>query len=1701
MKAKRLLSVILALIIAFSCICVIPFSFGITSVAAATATTKAIFIGKDMETNRVANAFFPIKLSDYTSVQNGYVTVKLTFKAKMFSGSKPIVGRVTGYSAGNGTNSQTTVENSVSSTAAEQYCKYSSSTGLYEAKIKMYVGSADQTLSNGVCEGITIGNAEHNGNGVSEADFDASFVFSDVKLEVLTSPKVSGQNIAPLINEQTASFNGCYVHRGNNLDTSVASNRMKNHLLSAPLGKWSIDTGSSLVKLVTVPADYTVSTATYSKVAETETSREYYTSTSYADLKFAELPVLNGYEVITDSDKKMAVISANQIGEASSMQKAANLFIPLCLDQYYTGTAEKTAYIKVTAKIRTLSGTGQPMLGLLTAEENETVARPEKSYNLGDATHETGLTQNSYTKSTGAYSGTVKVTLGSKTQTFNNGIDTIVTLGNAEHKASADAVDKASYTTSFAITDLMLDLYDDEMSLMAENLSPDLYSENIDTDYAYYYKAGSGSAKNRSNFERDLSKAPLNKWGVDGAPYLVNEMSVPSGYFTHTSHTFSHKNATSTSREYYSCSCGKKYADAAATELITATVANKKMFVVKAGTDKISNIFIPLNFGGFANAENEYTYFKFTCKMRVYGDTLPIITKYVSSSDGTKTLMAPDSDITEISYDKDTLTYTAVIRIHRDVNAMPYENANFRTGAHTAIAIGNAKRTADSVYGTAYYTSFTLGEPKLYKLLGATADSETTGSNLVPDITDKTTDFTTVYNYGSTNSAENNLLGATADVYGLDGKNSNAVLETPQTTYFNPEIASEKMVRLTGTGNNAAVTAPAYLAPSTKYQLDVDYRAFAGVSPYFAVQTLSGTSFANISTSATSLNETGRRYSVTFTTPSALKTAVDNNFRVTFGTASPAKNNGTTYFSNITVRKVQTSGLGNNVLFNGDFAFGSKTSITSSSVAKQLYNMDGSGALSYDKADLLGVPDGFFEGDGADTYDYALRFRGGDYYEFQFKTNLVANKNYRLSYNYRAVGDKPEIYVQKNGSSSISLTEKSDIENGMYKVTYDFNVGSISAYSDESSNARFRFATGADAYDRYFYIANLRLNEIDSNGNIIGHNMVGDLSCNYTSDKYSTAPIKVTLSQDDETAMKRDAVRGWLGTFNGGSGSDQDVSVVKIPEGFFNYKNFAQRITMVKNVCLNKQDADSNPYFDPNFDGTTNTLDIIRHKKDALRMGGQGGASVEAELLKHEILTSTASTVPTTKVYYVSASGNDSGAGTLASPYATIGKAITKAAAGDTILLKRGDTFRVKRDSDKGFNLPSGVNLGAYGTGDKPKILGSSKNYGGSGNTSLWTKQTGTSNVYKVKLKWSSTKNYDGNQVGNVYLFNSASSNTPDIIGRLVKDGARFSSYSGLSKDGDIFIKTNTNNDGYLYMYCSTNPASKYPRIEIAEKRDVIYLEDGNRDQTIENVCINFAGGHGFNATSVSNVKVLNCEIGYVGGAPNYSENQGNGIQFGLGGTDITVDHCYTYQCLDAGITFQSWHDETVGDTTEFKNVKFTNNLCENNFYNIEFFTTGLEKYKSGASNNTGNGKFTNIEISGNILRFAGYCWSWEQRLSEEGNYRCANICVTKNAWYINTTNMKIQNNIFDCTRGSHVFWSWENVSYFDGKTLPDTHTGVTTGGNSFYQMRGAAQYRAMKYRNESYRYASSQAGFEKAINDSKFDSSPAIIAWISDSK
>lgn len=386
---------------------------------------------------------------------------------------------------------------------------------------------------------------------------------------------------------------------------------------------------------------------------------------------------------------------------------------------------------------------------------------------------------------------------------------------------------------------------------------------------------------------------------------------------------------------------------------------------------------------------------------------------------------------------------------------------------------------------------------------------------------------------------------------------------------------------------------------------------------------------------------------------------------------------------------------------------------------------------------------------------------------------------------------------------------------------------------------------------------------------------------------------------------------------------------------------------------------------------------------------------------KRQSILNTEDTLPGNgTVYYVSWRGDDSNDGkSTLTPWRSasrVSESVAEFGKGDTILFERGGIYRGT------INLTSDVSYGAYGTGEKPQIYGSPRNYAA---RNLW-KKAEKKNVWVIDVSGM-------NDVGNIVFNHGVKCGIKRLTNVLIND---FQFYHDIEA-------------GKLYLYYSKgNPAENYADIEICDNRHIMSGAKDTSNVTIENLCLRYTGGHGIMfITGSKNIRIRGCEIGYVGGSlMNYYGTQvryGNGIEIVDNCNNIIVENNWIYQCYDAGITHQSSNPNGCSQS----GVTINDNLVEYCCYNIEYYVDTL------------NGKMKNICYENNILRFAGYQFERENRIGGTDGM-ASNIC--NYCRQMNSSEFYIRNNVLDTSKRYQITIGSPNLS---GK-------GPIVTGNSFIQ-------------------------------------------------
>ena len=347
------------------------------------------------------------------------------------------------------------------------------------------------------------------------------------------------------------------------------------------------------------------------------------------------------------------------------------------------------------------------------------------------------------------------------------------------------------------------------------------------------------------------------------------------------------------------------------------------------------------------------------------------------------------------------------------------------------------------------------------------------------------------------------------------------------------------------------------------------------------------------------------------------------------------------------------------------------------------------------------------------------------------------------------------------------------------------------------------------------------------------------------------------------------------------------------------------------------------------------------------------------------------------KTYYVSAEGNDQNDGSLSSPWKTIARVNRQQLQpGDSVLLRRNDAFRGNLVPRSG-NANAYIFYGAYGTGNKPLLLGSINRSLEADWISVGDNLWQTSGVF---LSGTTTTADAGN-----IIFNNEEA-----------CGWKLASKELLQKQGDFYSDTQ---NASVILYSVSNPGAFYGNIEIALKKNGI-------DQSFksfiiyQDIDIRYTAAHGIGGTKCNNIIIRKMDFSFIGGG--YHEGlirYGNGVEFYDDAHDNIVERCRFNQIYDVAMTPQ-------GNLENYKvyNIIFRNNIVTNCEQSFEFWVRGK------------NALAEHIYFINNTCLNVGSTWAHEQR----EKYVTSHLLFWgSNALY---NNLYICNNIFYNSKKAGIF-------------------------------------------------------------------------------
>ena len=1040
-------------------------------------TKDAVFVGR-IGADNCAGTFIPVDIvNGNANLYSGVTWFKLRFECRMLSGNKPIIG-VLRVDASNNT-AKTYAEPSWCDNANDVTVSDGVCTAYFKVDFKNRTDAGGKGMRSFY---ITVGNAEHNGTGVSEKDNTVSFIMSDATLVACDSYKnvIDETNRLPEFTADNIDFGGVYYTRSDGCsqwDCPAYAESMK----------WHMDSNSFAVKHITVPNGFCNSpdydAANFTLHAATDTVREYYTNEKYSGLYFEKLSNSNdkGFAVISDDlNKKFVFIDANRNGEADDTtsgsyapqkNKVGNIFLPLSLGQYSisgSSTSNSKVLLKVTFKANLIEGDGPPVIGRVVAKPNDGTgcwawglstinARGSGYYVNYDRSDNGGgiRPQCTYDPETGEYVGWVGMELANSEHLTTWGTSEVLTIGNAEHVYQTGVFDSTSFNSSFSIQDIKVDLYSATQNgntftpaaVIAEDIAPSLTADNIDADGEWFFDYKNGVSKH----DKDLIRASQQKWHIDGEKSLVSFINIDEISAYSTKYSLVESGATGVLSAYTTLESSKTYQYVFKSKYESSAKAKPFIeFVTSSGTKKYDGSNYVTDKGNYYNTVISFK----TPSNLVDAKNVRVGIDFASVDiNGT----FGGFEIFEIGTDGMAVTDNNLLRkifLSEGAVVIPFSD-KAQEGVWTKD--GNLG-TGSAVFNIVFKDDGFYKKPTDSKMLVFSGTNSTSSD---PEIEYK----------------------------GGDGKLSQTV-----------RIETGKKYRLTANLKNLSTG-----IGNETIGITVNYYNKSGTTKKL-------TGFTDLS------DENLYLFKYEFDAPTSLL-KIGNNFKITLNVPNGYVSG---YFANACLQEIDGNGntVGDNLFSNGDFATG------------DTYGWEKSGSFNCFR--FCGIPENFFTKNPGHNI-HALQYRDtADYTLLQQMVQVKPNTNYRVEYTSLITGlgastapygvlyqkmwetderiDSSWTYLLDNDlnpgvSDPAVVTEKkvlnlaalgemydsSDSRGQAIRVTKTFKTSErLRVDTTDNLSVRFYFMSGSSGY-----ISDFAVYELDEKGNVVGNNVIidGDFTC------------------------------------------------------------------------------------------------------------------------------------------------------------------------------------------------------------------------------------------------------------------------------------------------------------------------------------------------------------------------------------------------------------------------------------------------------------------------------------------------------------------------------------------------------------------------------------------------------------------------------
>lgn len=323
-----------------------------------------------------------------------------------------------------------------------------------------------------------------------------------------------------------------------------------------------------------------------------------------------------------------------------------------------------------------------------------------------------------------------------------------------------------------------------------------------------------------------------------------------------------------------------------------------------------------------------------------------------------------------------------------------------------------------------------------------------------------------------------------------------------------------------------------------------------------------------------------------------------------------------------------------------------------------------------------------------------------------------------------------------------------------------------------------------------------------------------------------------------------------------------------------------------------------------------------------------------------------------TKTRYVSATGSDTNPGTEAAPWASLARIVAAAGSGelqrgDTVLLKRGETFYGSLQIPALKGTTGFLTFGAYAAGERPTISGYKIS------KAAWVQHA--PGVWKLDLRAGSGQ-YTGNTA-------AASTNVGFLKVAGIIRGYKRWSLSQLVNQWDFYSDAT-----HVYVKLATMPGAD---VAFAVKQNGFQVSSDNRVTGLHMVG---HGAHGMTSVSSQHVYIGDCLVEEIGGSQlSGTTRYGNGLEVWIGAADNLFENNTIRQTYDVGYTMQGTAE---GPNEAWTDVHFRRNRIANCNQCFEVWSQGT------AAAGTGHIRCT---FTDNVCVDAGKSWAADIRPDRDG--------------------------------------------------------------------------------------------------------------------